>query len=83
MTDLAQAILDDNPLPAVEHANEIFDAETGELLKYRKLITHPKYREAWMTSSANEFGRLAQGVGNTRYRRIGGKTSRTQSLSVN
>ena len=64
MTDLAQAILDDNPLPTGEHANEIFDAAAGELLKYRKLITHPKYREAWMTSSANEFGWLAQGVGN-------------------
>ncbi len=64
MTELAQAILDDNPTTAVEHANEIFDAETGHVLKYRKLISHPKYREAWMHSSANEFGRLAQGVGN-------------------
>ncbi len=33
------------------------------MLKYRKLITHPKYREAWTHSSANEFGHLAQGVG--------------------
>ena len=64
MTDLAQAILDDNPLPTGEHANEIFDAETGKLLKYCKLISHPKYREAWMNSSANKFGQLAQGVGN-------------------
>ncbi len=64
MTELAQAILDDNPNTSWEYANEIFDDETGKLLKYRKLISHPKYREVWMHSSANEFGRLAQGVGN-------------------
>jgi hypothetical protein len=46
-----------------ETAHAIFDEESGKMLKYRKLITHPKYREAWMHSSANEFGRLAQGVG--------------------
>jgi hypothetical protein len=44
-------------------AQAIFDKESGQMLKYRKLITHPKYREAWTQSSANEFGRLAQGVG--------------------
>ena len=33
------------------------------MLKYRQLITHPKYCEVWKNSSANEFGRLAQGVG--------------------
>ena len=59
----AQAIMDDNPRPATEFANEVFDEESGKLLKYRKLITHPQYREVWMHSSANEFGRLAQGVG--------------------
>jgi hypothetical protein len=33
-------------------------------MKYRQLIsTHLKYKEVWMHSSANEFGRLAQGVG--------------------
>ena len=66
MTELAQAILDDNPTPiefTFEFAGEIFDEETGELLKYRKLIAHPKYHEVWSHSSANEFGRLAQGVG--------------------
>jgi hypothetical protein len=44
-------------------AQAIFDEESGEMLKYRKLITHPKYREVWTHSSANEFGCLAQGVG--------------------
>ena len=46
-----------------EMACEIFDEESGTQLKYRQLINHPKYREIWMHSSANEFGRLAQGVG--------------------
>ncbi len=44
-------------------AQTIFDKESGQMLKYWKLITHPKYREAWTHSSANEFGCLAQGVG--------------------
>jgi hypothetical protein len=46
-----------------ETAYAIFDEESGKMLKYRQLITHPKYRDAWTHSSANEFGRLAQGVG--------------------
>jgi len=46
-----------------EMACEIFDEESGTQLKYRQLINHPKYREIWMHSSANEFGRLAQGIG--------------------
>jgi hypothetical protein len=44
-----------------EMAHAPFDKESGKMLKYRKLITHRKYREAWMHSSANEFGWLAQG----------------------
>ena len=63
MEELAQAVLDDDPRCAVEYANEIFDEESGKLMKYRQLITHPKYKEVWFHSSANEFGRLAQGVG--------------------
>jgi hypothetical protein len=27
--------------------------------KYRQLMKHPKYKEAWSKSAANEFGRLA------------------------
>jgi hypothetical protein len=41
----------------------IFDKELGKMLKYRKLITHPKYCKVWTHSSTNEFGRLAQGLG--------------------
>jgi hypothetical protein len=48
----------------MESANEVFDDATGKMLKYRKLITHPQHKEVWSNSSANEFGRLAQGVGN-------------------
>ena len=48
----------------VELANNIFDPETGQSLTYRKLIKHPKYKDVWKKSAANEFGRLAQGVGN-------------------
>ncbi len=46
-----------------EMAHAIFDKESGKLLKYRALLTHPKYHEAWMHLSANKFGCLAQGVG--------------------
>jgi hypothetical protein len=46
-----------------EQAQLIHDKETGEYLKYRQLIRDPKYKEKWLQSAANEFGRLAQGVG--------------------
>jgi len=61
--ELAQAILDDETHNTKEVACEIFDEESGKLLKYRQLLAHPMHREIWMHSSANEFGRLAQGVG--------------------
>jgi hypothetical protein len=54
MRELAQTVIDDNP--TAEFANEVFDMESEKLLKYQKLITHPKYREVWMHSSANKFG---------------------------
>jgi hypothetical protein len=63
MTGLAQAVIDDDPTAAVEIANEVFDKESGKLLKYWKLITHQKHCKMWMHSSANEFGQLAQGAG--------------------
>jgi uncharacterized protein YaaQ len=47
----------------IETANPVLDYETGKLLEYRQLLKHPKYSKAWSTSAANEFGRLAQGVG--------------------
>lgn len=46
----------------VEAAFPLHDPETGELLEYRQLLRHPKFKEAWNISAANEFGRLAQGI---------------------
>ena len=63
MRDLRQAVLDNNSVTATKQAFEIFDEDTGKFLKYQQLITHPKYGKLWMHSLANEFGRLAQGVG--------------------
>ncbi len=40
----------------------IYDEQTNTYLKYRQLIQHPKYKEVWSKSSANEFGRLANGL---------------------
>jgi len=36
----------------------VMDADTG-----RQLMRSTKYREAWSLSSANKFGRLANGIG--------------------
>ncbi len=63
MIELAQAVLSNDLLITPEQAFEVFNDNTGKLLKYQQLITHPKNQEVWMHSSANEFGRLAQGVG--------------------
>ena len=45
-----------------ETANPVLDHDTGELLEYRHLLKHPKFKEAWEIAAANEFGRLAQGI---------------------
>ncbi len=39
------------------------DADTGKLLNYRQLMRSTKYKKAWSLSSANKFGRLANGIG--------------------
>ncbi len=36
--------------------------ETNAYLNYRQLLRHPKYKDSWAKSAANEFGRLAQGL---------------------
>ena len=48
-------------MPLNELANAVLDGET--LLNYRQLIKHPELGDDWKFSSANEFGRLAQGIG--------------------
>jgi hypothetical protein len=47
----------------VEQEMAVLDKETGKLLNYCQLLVHPKYKKDWSVSSANEFGRLVQGVG--------------------
>ena len=47
----------------VHKALAVMDKATGKMLNYRQLINHPAYHADWTLSSANEFGRLANGVG--------------------
>ena len=50
-------------MPLMQHrCNSVFDPDTGKSLKYRQLIKHPTLKHIWLHSSANEFGRLAQGI---------------------
>jgi hypothetical protein len=49
-----------------ERAQTIYDEETNTYLKYRQLMKHPKYKEVWSKSAANEFGRLANGLADGR-----------------
>jgi len=46
-----------------EAAHSVLDQETGQLLEYRQLLKNPKFKEIWTRSAADEFGRLAQGIG--------------------
>ena len=46
-----------------ELVNAVLDEETGKMLEYRNLLKHPTLGPDWQISGANEFGRLAQGVG--------------------
>ena len=53
-----------SPLQALcELANAVLDVKTGKMLEYRHLRQHQEFKEAWDKSGANEFGRLAQGIG--------------------
>ena len=47
----------------VHQAMAVMDADTGKVLNYRQLMQSTKHKETWSKSSANEFGRLANGVG--------------------
>ena len=47
----------------VKQALGVMDQKSGKMMNYRQLLKHPKFSKAWLTSSANEFGRLANGVG--------------------
>eukprot|EP00804_Cyclotella_cryptica_P002199 CCRYP_018252-RA/>CCRYP_018252-RA protein AED:0.18 eAED:0.16 QI:0/0/0/1/0.4/0.16/6/0/1101 len=47
----------------MEAAHAVLDQETGQLLEYRQLLKHRKFRDVWNLSASDEFGRLAQGIG--------------------
>jgi hypothetical protein len=47
----------------VTHVMAVLDEDSGKLLNYRQLVRHPKYRDEWNQSSANEFGRLGNRAG--------------------
>ena len=47
----------------VHKALAVMEAETGRVLNYRQLMQSLKHKETWSKLSANEFGRLANGVG--------------------
>ena len=47
----------------VHQAMAAMDAETGKLLNYKQIIRDPKHTKRWSVSSANEFGRIVNGVG--------------------
>ena len=42
-------------------ASTVIDEETGQRLEYRHLIEHPKFKDDWLKSGANEFYQLFQG----------------------
>ena len=44
-------------------AMSVIHPDTGSSMEYKQLLKDPRFREDWLHSSANEFGRLAQGVG--------------------
>jgi len=47
----------------IELANLAILDENGKPISYRRLMKNPETRKIWSPSAANEFGRLAQGVG--------------------
>jgi hypothetical protein len=44
-------------------ANSVINEDTGAILEYRHLIQDNSTFPVWNKAAANEFGRLAQGVG--------------------
>ena len=47
----------------VHQALAVMDEDTGKMLNYRSLLKIPKFKKLWSRSAANEFVRLANGVG--------------------
>ena len=55
----------EDPFPLIQSTNAVMDPNTVKQLEYKQLVSHPnrQLRLTWQHLSANEFGRLAQGVG--------------------
>jgi hypothetical protein len=51
---------------SIKWAQLIHAKETDTYLNHRQLLRHPKYKESWAKSAANEFGWLAQGLKDSR-----------------
>ena len=47
----------------VHQATTVMNVATDKLLDYKQLMKNLKYKKKWDISSANKFGRLANGVG--------------------
>jgi hypothetical protein len=45
-----------------EIAGAVMDDKTGELMEYKQLMKHAKYKQTWGRAFGNEIGRLAQGI---------------------
>ena len=47
----------------VQRALAVMGKQSGRMLNYRQLMQQRDYKHTWSISSANEFGRLANGIG--------------------
>ncbi len=55
-----QAASNNYPLQFLcDFAAAVLDNDTGDLLEYRHLLRHPKYRDTWSKSIGMEIRRLA------------------------
>ena len=50
----------------LEQAHAVWDPEKQKMMEFRDLIQDPKTKDTWTTSMANELGRLAQGISDTK-----------------
>ena len=48
--------------PTTPYAAPVTHADTATSMEYCDLITDPTTKDTWLRSTANEFGRLAQGL---------------------
>ncbi len=62
-TTINESIAEQVALRRREAANAVLDQDTGQLLEYRRLLKHPHFKDVWNKLAADEFGRLAQGIG--------------------